>query len=178
MVEIHGGHSPFSCIKSACQDLVFNAETRSFYDFPPFKSELVGCEQYQLPRWPLITSKITIIVPLFHVVLTKAHVISFFPFCTDPPEAPSTLVQAFTIPADSQLDNGIGILRLSHEGFIPNHDIVKNADIILSWMPSRAQSTSGFCISFSMITWRTSASLASTSHYLNTHPLRCPTSGH
>ncbi|KAF8430978.1 hypothetical protein L210DRAFT_3561275 [Boletus edulis BED1] len=113
-MKIHGGHSPFFYLKSACQNLVFDAETRSFYGFPPFKSELT-----------------TIIEPtMFHVVLTKTHIISFFPFCTDPPEAPSTLVQAFTIPADSQLDNGIGILRLSHEGFIPNHDSVKNADLI------------------------------------------------
>ncbi|KAG6373529.1 hypothetical protein JVT61DRAFT_6171 [Boletus reticuloceps] len=48
-VRIHGGHSPFSYIKSVCQRLIFDTETQSFYEFPPFRSELVSREPYQLP---------------------------------------------------------------------------------------------------------------------------------
>ncbi|KAG6374522.1 hypothetical protein JVT61DRAFT_4570 [Boletus reticuloceps] len=115
-VMIYGGHSPFSYIKSfsSREKIIFNVETRSFYKFPPFESELANTDQ-----------------PSSHVVLTNTHVISFFPHTrTGFDRASSTLVRAFTAPADSQLHNGTGILRLSHEGVIPNCNVYNNADLI------------------------------------------------
>jgi hypothetical protein len=43
-LDVDGGHSPFSYI--AGQRLIFAAETRSFYEFPEFKSALVGGDQH------------------------------------------------------------------------------------------------------------------------------------
>ena len=42
-----GGYSPFLYIKS--QEMIFDAETQSFYHIPRFKSSLVGDHQHALP---------------------------------------------------------------------------------------------------------------------------------
>jgi len=118
-VDFRGGHSPFFYV--AAQQVIFDAETRSFYYFPEFKSSLVSSD-LQSRDWPQI------------ILLTKTHIIVLF-HDVDPTVSPvelSTLVQAFTVPTDSRpVHNGTGVLRLSHEGVIPgdtqNVDLIRNS---------------------------------------------------
>ncbi|KAF8553689.1 hypothetical protein OG21DRAFT_1497572 [Imleria badia] len=119
---IEGGYSPFSYIDG--RRLLFDAETRSFYKFPEFKSALVKVppdSRFSDPL-PWIT------------MLTKTHIISlsFHADRTVSPAVLSTLVQAFTVPRDPHpVHNEIGILRLSHEGVTRDHlqgiDLIRNS---------------------------------------------------
>ena len=43
-MDLDGGHSPFVYIEG--QRVIFDVETRSFYEFPEFKSVLVGDDQH------------------------------------------------------------------------------------------------------------------------------------
>ncbi|KAF8553890.1 hypothetical protein OG21DRAFT_1497385 [Imleria badia] len=112
-VYLDGGSSPFSYIFG--QQLIFDAETRSFYEFPKCNPALVGSDQHRLPDWsryrrPWVT------------LFTKTHVIHIFQHADSSvsPTMSSIIIQAFTVPTDPRLvDNGIGVLRLSHEGVAP-----------------------------------------------------------
>ena len=125
------------------QRLIFDAETRSFYEFPEFKSALVSDNQTSATGLASMLienhvkessdSQFIGRIP-WSMLLTKTHVICLFRDAdrTVTPMALSTVIQAYTVPAGPRpAHNGTGVLRLSHEGSIPgflrNLDLIRNS---------------------------------------------------
>ena len=140
-LDLDGGHSP--CLYIAGQRLIFDAETRSFYEFPEFKSALVGGDQhsYRFCELLLIWNCLKVSsdshfgdrIPWL-ILLTKTHILCLFRDAdsTVSPMVLSTLIQAFTVPAHPRtVRDGTGVLRLSHEGvlrgFLQNLDLIRNS---------------------------------------------------
>jgi len=113
-------HSRF--IYLPAQSLVFDTTTRAFYKFPTFTIAFDQTRSRIHSAFP---------EPDVSVKLTNTHVIVLRDYsCVwkgDP-----VVAQAFTVPDDQcAVENGKGVLRLSHEGIFDSrqtdHDVIRNS---------------------------------------------------